>query len=102
MNLSIIIPTLNEEDYLPLLLESIKKQNFAEGEVIVADARSQDKTVEIAKSYGCKVVPGGLPPKARNEGAKKARGELFLFLDADVVLPENSLEKFLKEFKKEI
>jgi len=99
MNLSIIIPTLNEEDYLPLLLESIKKQNFAEGEVIVADARSQDKTVEIAKSYGCKVVPGGLPPKARNEGAKKARGELFLFLDADVILPENSLEKFLKEFK---
>ena len=117
MNLSIIIPTLNEEDYLPLLLESIKKQNFkAEGEedksssspslgessvyeVIVADAQSQDKTVEIAKSYGCKVVPGGLPPKARNEGAKKARGELFLFLDADVILPENSLEKFLKEFK---
>ena len=98
--LSIIIPALNEEKYLPILLSQIKKQNFSGGkyEIIVADAGSKDKTVEIAKSYGCKVVPGGLPPKARNEGAKKARGELFLFLDADVVLPENSLEKFLKEF----
>ncbi len=121
MNLSIIIPTLNEEDYLPLLLESIKKQNFAEGEedksssspslslgessvyeVIVADARSQDKTVEIAKSYGCKVVPGGCSPaKGRNEGAKITKGDLLLFLDADnIYLPEKFLEKLNFEFKK--
>ena len=102
MNLSIIIPTLNEEDYLPLLLESIKKQNFAEGEVIVADARSQDKTVEIAKSYGCKVIFGGCSPAAgRNEGAKIAQGEIFLFMDADnIYLPEKFLEKLNFEFKK--
>jgi len=100
MNLSIIIPTLNEEDYLPLLLESIREQNFRDShEIIVADARSRDKTLEIANTYGCKVVLGGLPPKARNEGAKASKGELLLFLDADVILPESSLEKFLKEFK---
>lgn len=98
--LSIIIPTLNEEKYLPLLLKEIKKQNFKDYEIIVADANSKDKTVKIAKSFGCKIVKGGLPAKGRNEGAKVAQGDLFLFLDADnVFLPPNFLEKLIKEFK---
>ncbi len=98
--LSIIIPTLNEEKHLPLLLESIKKQNFLDYEIIVADAGSKDKTIEIAKKYGCKIVPGGLPAKGKNEGAKIAKGDLILFLDADMVLPSNFFENFLREFKK--
>ncbi len=98
--LSIIIPTLNEEKYLPLLLESIKKQNFDDDfEIIVADAGSEDKTVEVAKNYGCKVVSGGLPAKGRNQGAAAAQKELFLFLDAETLLPEKFLEKILLEFK---
>lgn len=97
--LSIIIPTLNEEKYLPLLLESIKKQDFNDYEIIVADAGSEDKTVEIAKNYGCRVVKGGLPAKGRNEGAKVAKGDRLLFLDADVILPENFLEKALTEVR---
>jgi len=102
MNLSIIIPTLNEEDYLPLLLESIKKQNFNGGyEIIVADAGSKDRTIEIAKKYGCKITKGGLPAKGRNEGAKIAQGEIFLFMDADnIYLPEKFFEKLIFEFKK--
>ncbi len=99
--LSIIIPTLNEEKYLPLLLKEIKKQNFDDYEIIVADAGSIDKTVEIAKSFGCKVVPGGLPAKGRNEGAKIAKGDIFLFMDADnIYLPENFLKNLLEEFEK--
>jgi glycosyltransferase involved in cell wall biosynthesis len=139
--LSIIIPTLNEEKYLPLLLLSLakqqgeedksssspaefpkeararkrmkfsfdfaiaretKQQNFREEyEVIVADAGSKDKTIEIAKSFGCKVVKGGLPAKGRNEGAKVAKGHVFLFMDADnVFLPENFLNKLLTEFER--
>lgn len=98
--LSIIIPTLNEEKYLPLLLSSIKEQNYKEDiEIIVADAGSKDKTVEIAKKYGCKVIPGGMPAKGRNEGAKVAKGELLLFFDADVILPTGFLKEFLKKFK---
>ncbi|MBZ9569828.1 glycosyltransferase [Patescibacteria group bacterium] len=98
--LSIIIPTLNEEKYLPLLLDSIKKQDFdGEYEIIIADAKSKDKTIEIAKSSGCKVVKGGLPAIGRNEGAKAAVGDLLLFLDADVTLPKGFIEKALKEFK---
>lgn len=101
MYLSVIIPTLEEERYLPFLLDSIKRQDSSfEYEIIVADAESKDRTVEIAKSYGCKVVKGGLPAKGRNEGAKIAKGDLFLFVDADVIFPENSLGKFIDNFQK--
>lgn len=98
--LSIIIPTFNEENYLPLLLASIKKQDFKDYEIIVADAGSKDKTVEIAKKYKVRLTKGGLPAKGRNQGAKIAKGNIFLFLDAEAVLPEQFLEKTLLEFRK--
>jgi len=101
--LSIIIPTLNEEDYLPLLLDSILPKNQDSEinlEIIVADAGSTDKTIEIAKSYGCKITKGGLPAKGRNEGVKVAQGDLLLFLDADLVLPKDFLRNSLNEFQK--
>jgi len=97
--LSIIIPSLNEERYLGLLLESVKRQGFSDYEIILADAGSTDKTLEIAGQYGCKIIAGGLPAKGRNEGAKIAKGDIILFCDADVVLPDNFLEKALLEFK---
>ena len=80
MIFSIIIPTYNEEEYLPVLLESIKKQDFDDYEVIVADANSTDRTREIAEEYGCIVVDGGLPGVGRNNGARVAKGEYLLFL----------------------
>lgn len=99
--LSIIIPTLNEEKFLPRLLNSIKEQGFSDYEIIVADAESKDKTIEVAKSFGCKIVKGGLPAKGRNEGTKRAKGDLFLFLDADIIfLSPKFLENLLKEFER--
>ncbi len=98
--LSIIIPTLNEENNLKKLLESIKDQSFNKYEIIVADAGSKDDTKKIAKEYGCKMVKGGSPAKGRNAGAKAARKKTLLFLDADVVLKNNTLKKVLKEFKR--
>lgn len=99
MKLSIVIPCKNEEDLLPKLLASIKKQTFTDYEVIVADAHSTDRTCEIAKSYGARVVEGGMPGPGRNRGALNAKGDLLLFLDADVVLASNRyLEDALKEF----
>ncbi len=97
--LSIIVPTLNEEKYLPLLLASIKDQDFKDYEIILADAGSKDKTLEIAGRYDCRIIPGGLPSKGRNEGAKVARGDLLLFLDADSILPPDFFGKTLKEFE---
>ncbi len=98
--LSIIIPALNEEKYLPLLLKSIRRQQFFDYEIILADAGSEDKTIEIAKRYNCRIVPGGLPAKGRNEGAKKAKGDPLFFLDADTILPDGCLKSALEEFEK--
>ena len=101
MKISIIIPTYNEEEYLPKLLESIKSQDFTDYEVIVADAQSDDNTREIAKDYGCVVVEGGLPGPGRNRGAEVAQGEILLFLDSDLELTENYLSNVVEEFESE-
>ena len=98
--LSIVIPTLNEEKCLPFLLESIKKQNFKDYEVIVADAGSKDKTAEIARQYGCKVVKGGVAARGRNEGAKISLGDTLLFIDSDMTMPEGFLQDALEKFNK--
>ena len=98
--LSIIIPTLNEEEYLHTLLEPIANQNIGEEyEVVITDAGSQDRTVQIAEESGCKVVSGGLPAKGRNQGAKAAIGDLLLFLDPEALLPNGFLAKALAEFR---
>ena len=91
---SIIIPAKNEEQILPKLLETIKKQTFKDYEVIVADAHSTDDTVKIAESYGAKVVEGGTPGPGRNKGAVAAQGEIVAFFDADAELPN---ERFLED-----
>lgn len=95
---SIIIPTLNEEKYLPLLLDSIAKQTIAPTEVIVADANSTDNTRKIAHKFGCKIVEGGRPGKGRNNGAAVATQPILLFLDADVILRPEFLEETIAEF----
>ena len=98
--LSIIIPTYNEEKYLPKLLSCIKKQSYENYELIVADADSKDKTRQIAKRYGCKVVNGGMPAVGRNNGAKAAKGNILLFLDADVQFDKNFLKNAVNEMQK--
>jgi glycosyltransferase involved in cell wall biosynthesis len=94
---SIIIPALNEEEDLPILLRSIGAQSFTDYEVIVADAGSRDRTVELAREWGARVVPGGMPGPGRNRGAEAASGELLFFFDADVDLPPDFLEKAVGE-----
>ena len=101
MILSIIIPTYNEEEYLPILLESIKEQDFDDYEVIVADANSTDRTREIAESYGCVIVDGGLPAVGRNNGARVAKGKYLIFLDSDLKLTEDYLRDVIYEFEME-
>lgn len=99
MKISIIIPTYNEEEYLPNLLKSIKEQDFTNYEVIVADANSKDNTRKIATEYGAKVVEGGLPGIGRNNGAKVATGELLLFLDSDLELTPHYIKNVVEEFE---
>ena len=100
---SIIIPTLNEEKFLPRLIESIKRQSFSDYEIIISDADSDDKTKEIASEKKCRLVVDTdidhhHPSWQRNNGAAVAKGDILLFLDADTVLQENFLEEVIKEF----
>ena len=96
--ITIVIPTKDEEEYLPNLLESIKKQTLQPKQVIVADAGSTDGTCEISKHYGALVGEGGLPGAGRNRGAEITKTDYILFLDADVELRDpDFLEKALGE-----
>jgi glycosyltransferase involved in cell wall biosynthesis len=96
--LSIVIPAKDEEQDLPILLESIKRQTMQPREIIVADAQSKDQTREIATSFGATVIEGGLVSEGRNKGAEHAKTKLILFLDADVELRDPEfLEKSVGE-----
>jgi len=99
MKVSIIIPALNEEKTLPLLLDSIKAQDFNDYEIIVADANSKDETRKIAADHGCRIVDGGLPGAGRNLGAAAALGDFLFFLDADVVLPQGFIRNVYEEMQ---
>jgi glycosyltransferase involved in cell wall biosynthesis len=99
--LSIIIPTLNEEDNIKRLLSLISKGGFDDYEVIIADAgSSKDKTVEICRKNNCIITKGGLPARGKNNGAKAARGDILLFMKADLkFFPRNFIKKSVEYFK---
>jgi|GEM_PF-2248224 len=103
---SIVICTLNEENYLPKLLESIRIQKGVVYEIVISDAGSDDKTAEVAarfkNEYGMPINFIALDnlrniSLQRNIGADNAIYENLLFLDADVVLPANFLKTAMDE-----
>jgi uncharacterized protein len=88
MCLSIVIPTLNEAATICATLASIPKSSDLE--VIVVDGGSQDATVELAHSFGARVLASSRGrARQMNVGARAATGELLLFLHADTQLPED-------------
>jgi 4,4'-diaponeurosporenoate glycosyltransferase len=99
---SVIIPARNEGANLAFLLKDLRKQTYEPLEVIVVDDNSTDRTSQIAleakaKLLAIKEKPEGWTGKnyACHLGAKAASGELLLFLDADVRLSEQALEKLV-------
>lgn len=96
---SIIIPALNEEKYLPILLTDLKNQTHEVFEVIVVDGQSEDKTVQKAEKFtrfffSFKIIKSEKRNVSyqRNLGAKHAQGKWLLFMDADNRLPEYFLD----------
>lgn len=104
---SIIIPARNEEKILPRLLESLKKLTYPHFEVIVVDDRSEDRTAEVARSFGASVIMGKeLPPHwngknwACHQASLQAKGDYLLFTDADTFHKPESLSSALSFFQK--
>ncbi len=91
---SVVIPAYNEATYIDRLLQALAQQNFKGFEVIVSDARSKDGTKEVVESFKNKLdvhfyeAPPKGPAYGRNQGAKHARADWLLFLDADVDLDD--------------
>lgn len=104
MKISIIIPAFNEEKYIERCLHSVWasiKENQSNGlkfEVIVSDNQSTDRTVELAQMLDAIVVtePERQISRVRNAGAKEAKGDWFLFIDADSILDPKSLEAVIR------
>ncbi len=82
--ISIIIPTYNESQHLPLLLSDLSNTNLGV-EIIIVDCNSEDKTRDIANLYKTKIYKSQKKNRGLqlNIGAKKAEGEWFFFLHAD-------------------
>ncbi|KHD87161.1 MAG: hypothetical protein OM95_15815 [Bdellovibrio sp. ArHS] len=87
---SIIVPCRNEESHIPDLIQSLKKLRDVNAEIIVVDDQSVDRTYELAVKENIKVIKAPEKPQgwvgkswACAVGAKAARGEFFLFTDAD-------------------
>ncbi|MBI5355560.1 MAG: glycosyltransferase [Candidatus Aenigmarchaeota archaeon] len=98
--LSFIIPTLNEEKYIEPLLRSIKPQMTGNDEIIVVDSNSADKTVSIAEKYGAQVLqqPKNGIGLAKTAGAKTAKNDIFVFMDADCVPCKGFAEGIRRHF----
>ena len=87
MKVSVVIPTLNSERTIGIAVRSALS---VADEVIVADSYSTDRTVEIAEKEGAKVIQvKGSRLIARIEGAKRAKGDYVVNLDADMYFSEN-------------
>jgi len=102
---SIVIPALNEEINLPILLESIKNQTDKDLEVIIVDSQSTDKTKKNTEKF-INLIPGFRfivhkcknVSQGRNYGASLSTGNFLIFFDADVEIEKN----FIKEIKEKI
>lgn len=99
VEVSIIIPCYNEERFIADAINSVKNQSYkGKIEIIVVDDGSTDKSVEIAKSYGVKIVRNkenkGIAI-TRNRGIKEAKGKYLAFLSADDFYHENYVERML-------
>lgn len=110
IKISIIIPCLNEEEYISTCLDSILDSDYdaANMEILVVDGMSRDKTREIVSTYVNKFDfitlldnPDKIVPKAMNLAIGKATGEYIIRLDAHSKFPKNYFSKLI-QYSKEL
>ncbi|TKZ20830.1 glycosyltransferase family 2 protein, partial [Brachyspira catarrhinii] len=99
-DVTLSITTYNEEKYLPILLDSIKRQKTnLKMDILVIDDSSTDMTLEIANSYeGVRIIHNDIKSDVqymRNTGLKEAFGKVIIFFDADVAISDNFVESMV-------
>ncbi|WP_340106383.1 glycosyltransferase family 2 protein [Rhodohalobacter sp. 8-1] len=103
MKISVVIPCYNEEQYIGQAIGSIMEQTRPADEIIVVDDGSDDRSTEIAGSFGKGVTilssGGGGAPLARNMGAEYASGDALMFFDADDVLGPHAMEALTEQLE---
>lgn len=102
VSLTVIVPARNEEASLPRLLDSLAAQTLVPAEVVVVDDGSADATAAIAAASGARVLSAPPPPSgwvgkpwACHVGSQHAAGEVLVFLDADVVVAPDGLDRIV-------
>lgn len=104
LSMSVVIPAWNACSTLRSCLDSIKKQTVLPCEILLVDDGSTDNTAAIAKDYNISLLSTGGrkgPATARNLGAAAATGDVILFLDSDVIVPSDLIEKVETHFTDE-
>jgi glycosyltransferase involved in cell wall biosynthesis len=97
---SVVVPTFNSERFLEKCLASVKEQTYCNVEIIVVDNHSTDRTKEIAEKYQAKVISvDAKRSKARNIGAKEAKGQWVFFVDSDMELDASVVDESVKKIK---
>ncbi|TSC90497.1 MAG: Glycosyl transferase family protein [Microgenomates group bacterium Gr01-1014_5] len=100
---TVIIPTFNEEKVISECLTSLAGQTYQDLEIIVIDDGSIDKTLEVLSKFKISNLkfqilrqPHKGPGSARNMGAERARGEVLVFVDADMTFDPDFIEKLVE------
>lgn len=100
--ISVIIPVYNGEKTIDDTLNSVFKSSYKDFEVIAIDDGSIDGSLEILKKYPITIISldnNSGPAFARNTGIKNVNGEIVVFIDSDVTIKEDALEKVNQTFE---
>lgn len=104
-SISVIIPARNEADSLPVLLASLRNGDSVPNEIIVVVGQCEDRTKEVARGEGVTIIdseplPDGWvgKPWACYQGARLAKGDILIFLDADTCLERGGLRDMIETY----
>ena len=97
---SVTVPTYNSENTLEQCLNAVKAQTYKNIELIIVDSYSKDKTLEIAKKFGARIVMcKGKLLEARIMGAEASKGKYVLLLDSDQILEKTVIERAVNKMQ---
>jgi len=98
---SVIVPVYNGEQYIGRCLDALQASSTAPLEIIVVNDSSQDNTAVLARQKGAMVLQTSQqsgPACTRNLGVQHAKGDILLFIDADVLVKENTIKQVADSF----